>query len=312
MIRKSTPQQQLIASFAIVILAGSVVLMLPGVTTQARISYVDALFTSTSAVCVTGLVVNDTGTDFTKLGQWVLLALIQVGGLGIMTFSTIFLLMVGRRPSLRQDAALEDAFSHSPMRSLHSLILSVVLFTLAAELIGTACYFLHWISEFPAGDAMFMSLFHAVSAFCNAGFCLFPDGFTRYQGNVLINLTTICLIIIGGIGFLVLLELHQRYGPNWIKDRRPRKTLSLHTRLTLLTTLILVVAGAVFFFWEEYNDILTGMTLSNKILISFFQSVTARTAGFNTVDFTLLANSTLFSLLFLCSSELRQAPAEGA
>jgi trk system potassium uptake protein TrkH len=109
MIRKSTPQQQLIASFAIVILAGSVVLMLPGVTTQARISYVDALFTSTSAVCVTGLVVNDTGTDFTKLGQWVLLALIQVGGLGIMTFSTIFLLMVGRRPSLRQDAALEDA-----------------------------------------------------------------------------------------------------------------------------------------------------------------------------------------------------------
>jgi trk system potassium uptake protein TrkH len=273
--------------------------MLPGMTTHGRISYVDALFTSTSAVCVTGLVVKDTGPDFTRTGQWVVLVLIQLGGIGIMTFSTIFLLVLGRRPSLSQDVMLEGVFAHSPMRNLHTLILWVLLFTLTAEVVGTGCYFLHWVHEFPPHEALFISLFHAVSAFCNAGFCLFPDGFIRYQGHVLINLNTIFLIIIGGIGFLVLLELYQRRGLKTTEGARQRKTLSLHARLTLLTTLILLVAGAMFFFVIEYNDILRGMRFPDKILISVFQSVTARTAGFNTVDFSLLANATLFFFIIL-------------
>lgn len=299
MIRKSTPQQQLIASFALVILVGSAVLMLPGMTTHGSISCVDALFTSTSAVCVTGLVVKDTGSDFTRLGQWVLLVLIQLGGLGIMTFSTLFLLMMGRRLSWRQDAVLEGSFALTPMRRLHTLILSVVLFTIVVELMGTTCYFLHWIHEFPVNEALYISLFHAVSAFCNAGFCLFADGFIRYQGNALMNLNTVFLIIIGGIGFLVLLELYERYGPNWPADWPPRKTLSLHAKLTLLTTLILILTGAVFFFCLEYSNVLSDMSLSDRIFMSLFQSVTARTAGFNTVNFSLLANSTLFIFIVL-------------
>ncbi|MBW1741296.1 MAG: hypothetical protein JRJ42_09225 [Deltaproteobacteria bacterium] len=299
MIRKSTPQQQLIASFVLLILVGSVVLVMPGMTTNGRISYIDALFTSTSAVCVTGLVVKDTGADFTRLGQWVLLALIQLGGLGIMTVSTIFLLMLGKQPSLSQDTVLQGSFTHSPMKNLHTLILSIVVLTLVVEFVGTACYFLYWVHEFPVNEAIFLSLFHAVSAFCNAGFCLFPDGFTRYQGHVLINLNTIFLIVIGGMGFVVLLELYERYSQNRGKDGRLRKPFSLHAKLTLLATLILIVAGAVFFFIVEYNDILRGMKLSDRILISVFQSITARTAGFNTVDFSLLSNSTLFFFIIL-------------
>jgi trk system potassium uptake protein TrkH len=295
----SKPQQRLIASFAAVILIGSVILMLPGMTATGRISYVDALFTSTSAVCVTGLVVKDTGSDFTRLGQWVLLVLIQSGGLGIMTFSTIFLLMLGKRPSLSQDTMLQGAFAHSPMKNLHTLILWVVLLTLTAEALGTVCYFLHWVQEFPVGEALFLSVFHAVSAFCNAGFCLFADSFTKYQSDVSVNLNTMFLIIIGGIGFLVVLEVYERYGGHGDRDGRPRKPFSLHARLTLLATSILIVAGAVFFFAVEYNDILKGMNGPERILISVFQSVTARTAGFNTVDFSLLSNATLFFFMIL-------------
>lgn len=273
--------------------------MLPGMTTHGSISYVDALFTSTSAVCVTGLIVKDTGGDFTRLGQWVILSLIQLGGLGIMTFSTIFLLILGKQPSLRQDSLLEGSFAHSPTENLHTLIVSVLVFTFAVELMGAACYFLQWTHEFPVNDAMFISLFHAVSAFCNAGFCLFSDSFTRYQGHILINLNTIFLIVIGGIGFLVLLEFYQRYGQNKGKNGRQGRALSLHTKLTLLTTLILIVAGALFFFFVEYDDILKDMNFSKGILISIFQSVTARTAGFNTVDFGLLSNSMLFFFIIL-------------
>jgi trk system potassium uptake protein TrkH len=299
MIKRISPQQHLIGSFALLIFVGSVILILPGMTTQGSVSYIDALFTSTSAVCVTGLVVKDTGSDFTRLGQWVLLMLIQLGGLGIMTFSTIFLLMLGRRPSLSQDTLLQGTFAHSPMRNLHTLILWVVLLTLMAEALGTACYFLRWVHEFPVGEALFVSVFHAASAFCNAGFCLFADSFTKYQGDVLMNLNTMFLIIIGGIGFLVVLEVYERYGWHEGKDGRPRKPLSLHARLTLLTTVILILSGALFFFLVEYHDVLRDVGLPDKILISVFQSVTARTAGFNTVDFSLLSNATLFFFIIL-------------
>ncbi len=299
MLRKSTPQQQLIASFMLLILIGSFVLMLPGMSEDGQVTYIDALFTSTSAVCVTGLIVKDTGSDFTRLGQWVLLLLIQLGGLGIMTFSTILLFILGRSPSLKQDAALQDTFAPSPTSNLHSLIVSVVFFTFLIEIIGTACYFAYWTRELPAKEALFVSLFHAISAFCNAGFCLFADSLTGYQGRVLVNLNTIFLIIVGGIGFMVVFELYQRYSIGNVKGLQQRKGFSLHTKVALLSTLILILAGAVFFFLVEYNDVLVGMDFSEKILISFFQSVTARTAGFNTVDFSMLSNATLFFFIFL-------------
>jgi trk system potassium uptake protein TrkH len=297
--KKLRAQHQLIISFALLIVMGSTALMLPGMTTAGGISYVDALFTSTSAVCVTGLVVKDTGADFTRLGQWVILVLIQLGGIGIMTFSTILLLALGKQPSFSHDTLLESAFVHSPTRNLHHLVLSVVLFTFATELVGWICYFLAWHQEFSSGEALFFSLFHSVSAFCNAGFCLFPDSFTRYAGNFIVNLNTIFLIVTGGIGFLVLLEIFQRGRQTLKKGKKTRKALSLHTRLTLMATVILIVLGAVCFFLIEYGDILKGMRLSEKILIAFFQSVTARTAGFNTICFGRLSNAMLFLFVIL-------------
>ena len=299
MLRKSTPQQQLIASFALLILIGSFVLMLPGMSEDGQSTYIDALFTSTSAVCVTGLIVKDTGSDFTRPGQWVILVLIQLGGLGIMTFSTILLVILGRSPSLKQAAALQDSFAPSPTSNLRGLIVSIVFFTLVIEILGAACYFAYWICELPAKEALFVSMFHAVSAFCNAGFCLFEDSFIGYQGLVLLNLNTIFLVIVGGIGFMVIFELYQCYSVGSAKGAQRRKGFSLHTKVTLWTTLFLILAGAVFFLLVEYNDVLKGMDFPMKILISFFQSVTARTAGFNTVDFSILSNATLFFFIIL-------------
>ena len=158
---------------------------------------------------------------------------------------------------------------------------------------------MNWRKEFPVGEALFVSLFHAVSAFCNAGFCLFADSFTRYQGDILINLNTIFLIVVGGIGFLVLLELSQYFLQPTKQEHYKRKTVSLHTRLTLITTVVLILIGAFFFFLIEYTDTLKDMDLCEKILITLFQSVTARTAGFYTVDFAHLSNATLFLFVIL-------------
>ncbi|MBW2646444.1 MAG: hypothetical protein JRE23_09745, partial [Deltaproteobacteria bacterium] len=296
MIRKLSPPQLLVIAFLFLILLGSFILKLPGTTTSGHISYVDALFTSTSAVCVTGLVVKDTGADFTVLGQVILIVLIQLGGLGIMTFSTILLYLLGRQPTLREQSILQDTFSHSPVRDVHRLVLLIVVFTLLVELIGAIAYFTHWIREFPLGKALFFSLFHSISAFCNAGFCLFSDSFAGYRANGIINANTIVLIITGGIGFLVLLELYERYV---VRKRPHEKPLSLHTKLTLITTAVLIIAGSAFFFFVEHGQILGDVSPSHSIFISLFQSVTARTAGFNTVDFSLLSNSTLFFFIIL-------------
>lgn len=296
MIKKLTPPQRLVIAFLLLILLGSGILMLPGTTTSGDIAYVDALFTATSAVCVTGLVVKDTGTYFTGLGQGVIIALIQLGGLGIMTFSTIFLYLLGKQPTLREEAVLQETFSHSPMRRLNHLIISIVVFTLVMELIGAVTYFTYWAREFPFGKALLISLFHSISAFCNAGFCLFSDSFAGYQANWTININTIVLIITGGIGFLVILEIYERYSGQKISRQ---KSPSLHARLTIITTVVLIAVGGIYFFFVEYNQILKGTPLYHKTLISLFQSVTARTAGFNTVDFYSLSNSTLFFFIIL-------------
>lgn len=293
------PQHQLIITFFVLILTGSVVLTLPGMTTQGGISYVDALFTATSAVCVTGLIVKDTGDDFTRLGQWVLLILIQLGGLGIMCFSTLLLLLLGKRPSLTQDTVLENTFVYSPMKNLHKLILVILLFTFLAEFLGTLAFFVHWVKILPIGEALFTSLFHAVSAFCNAGFCLFSDSFIAYHDSWLLNTNSIILITAGGIGFVVLLEIFHLFAHGHQADDTRRRLVSLHTKLTVLTTVVLLAAGAIFFFVLEYGNALNGMDLLTKGLVSLFQSVTARTAGFNTIDFGQLSNATLFFFVFL-------------
>jgi len=288
-----TPSQILIATFLALITVGTLLLMLPLASLQENLGFIDALFTATSAVCVTGLTVVDTGTQFSSVGLIIILILIQLGGLGLMTFSTIFLLMVGKSPSVRTRLVLQDTLTHLPYKDLFSLVKSVLLFTFLIEGIGAFTLFLRWIREYTASQAMFMAVFHAISAFCNAGFSLFKDSFIRYQGDTFINLTIIFLISLGGIGFLVLNELYSK-----IKGYR-RKALSLHTKLTLFTSLLLLVSGSLSFLFLEYYNALKGFPLGQKILTSLFQSVTARTAGFNTIDFGTLTNSTLLIWMLL-------------
>lgn len=293
--REFHPAQILVISFAAAIFIGTLLLKLPGTVNGDALSLVDALFTSTSAVCVTGLIVVDTAAKFTPLGQLIILFLIQIGGLGIMTFSVIFVMMVGKRISFRERLMIQDSFTRFPTKDLKSLVVSVIALTMIIEFAGFIVLFARWSGDFPLPSAAFISLFHAVSAFCNAGFSLFTASLMDYRGDVIVNLTVALLIILGGLGFLVLTDIRQLL---FNRDEK-RRTLSLHSKLVLFTSLVLTAAGAVLFYVVESDNILRGIGTGESMLVSFFQSVTARTAGFNTVDFALLTPETLFFIIML-------------
>jgi len=290
-----SPARLSILTFAIVIFMGTVLLMLPFAVNHERLAFVDALFTATSAVCVTGLVVVDTGTAFSVFGQMVILVLIQVGGLGIMAFSTLFLLMARRRPSLQGRFMVQDSFTQGGEHSFPSILYDVVLFTLSIEAVGAALLFLPMLSGRDAGEAIYLSVFHSVSAFCNAGFSLFSDSFMAYGEDWTLNLVICFLIVSGGIGFLVLSELRRKFPLN----RRRWTRLSLHTKMVLTSTSILILLGTILVAGMEWKNTLASMTLPGKFLASLFQSVTARTAGFNTLAIGDMANETLFAIIIL-------------
>jgi trk system potassium uptake protein TrkH len=281
-----TPQRTLILGFAALISVGTALLTLPWATKTGSISLIDAIFTATSAVCVTGLIVVDTGGYFTTWGQGMILCLIQIGGLGIMTFSVFFYHLLGVDISLRDRMAVQDTLTYSPVRDIFYIVKMVLIYAAVFEIIGTCLLFVGWLPDYPFGTALYLSLFHSVSAFCNAGFCLFEKSLIAYQSNSTINATVISLIILGGIGFFVLHQLRR-----WVEHRSP---LSLHTRLVVATSAILIVAGALLFFVFEQKNTLAGLPLKSSLFISLFQSITARTAGFSTVDFWQLSDATLF------------------
>jgi len=294
-ILKSHPSTILLASFLLVIAAGVLLLELPVSTVSGHIAWVDALFTATSAVCVTGLTVLDPGSAFTLFGQCVILALIQVGGLGLMTISVALFRWIGRSVSFRYRMVLQDVFAHTPRADIFGLLKSVLFFTLTVEFIGAALLTIHWRREFPLDQAAYRAIFHSVSAFCNAGFSLFPDSFMRYSGSTLLNVTICGLIVIGGIGFPVLYDLQ-----NWLSGRKRRRIrLSIHTKTVLLTTSILILAGAFMFAFLEQQSLSTAPSLSHRILAPLFQSITCRTAGFNTVDIGSLKEATLALMICL-------------
>ena len=267
--------------------------MVPGMTGPAGLSFVDALFTSTSAVCVTGLVVKDLGAEFTLAGQLTVLVLIQLGGLGIMTFSVLFYRLLGREISLRDELAVRESFSNSAGHDFLSLVRSVVLLTLLIEALGA--FFLFWclVSDHPTLRAAYLAVFHAVSAFCNAGFChgLGPDSLTFYKTHFGVNLVVSGLIMAGGLGFIVLIELGRM-------KRKGRRRPSLHTKVACWTTAILIVSGTLVFLLLEWDNVLKGLAPGQKALVSFFQAVTPRTAGFNTVNYAHLTNTTLLMTIF--------------
>ena len=290
--RQFSPARIFIFSFAVVILLGAILLWLPFSAGRNPISFVDALFTSASAVCVTGLTVLDLGTDLTFGGQIVTLFLFQVGGLGIITFSVVLFGLMGRSISFRGREIVQSTFLHTPRRDFIVIAKWVLLSTFIIEGMGTIFLFVRFSQDFSPGHAFYQALYHAVSAFNNCGYSLFSDNLAAYQSDVIVNLTVAGLIILGGIGFIVQYEVVSRL-------RGLQKKLSIHTRVVLMTTAILLLVGASFFYLFEMNHILKGASLKTQLLTSFFQSVTPRTAGFNTVDIGQLTNATILVMMIL-------------
>lgn len=290
--RHLTPTRIFVFSFAAFIMLGTLFLSLPLSVSQNRLSFVDALFTSTSAVCVTGLAVLDIGKDLTFWGQIITMILFQVGGLGIITFSIILFTLMGRGISFKGREITQSTFMHTPGKDFYSIIKRVVVYTVILEAAGALFLFIRFVGEFPLGTAFYLAVYHAVSAFNNCGYSLFSDSLTRYQGDVVVNLTVMVLIVLGGIGFIVQQEVVAKF-----QDKR--KNLSLHTRIVLIATAALIFAGAVCFYFLEMKNSLSDASISTAVLSSFFQSVTARTAGFNTVDIGMLTNSTILIFMVL-------------
>jgi len=286
-------------SFVGAILAGGVLLHLRAARQagQPALGWLDAWFTATSAVCVTGLVVVDTGSHFSLAGQVMLLGLIQMGGLGVMTYSSLVFFLLGRHVSLADRTAVGKTLLHDPSFSLRRFLLLVVLGTLGVELSGAVL--LHLLD--PVAFTPWSALFHSVSAFCNAGFALQPDSLTTWRTNVPVNLVFMLLITLGGLGFYVLhdcvqvlrarLEYHQPEGV------RPR--LSWHSRVVLSTSLFLVLAGGGAIFLAELLGGSQEGTWQQTLLVSFFHSVSCRTAGFNSVEMGELTNVSLLLMIGL-------------
>lgn len=291
-LRRLAPARILVASFAGLILVGAGLLALPVSAQQEPIPFVDALFTATSAVCVTGLTVVDTGTRFSLFGQITIMILIQLGGLGVMTFSMFFVALLGGRLSLGGRDLLQEALSQRPMQNLRGLLRLVVVSTFAIEAAGAVLLSLRFMRDLPASQAIYHGVFHAVSAFCNAGFGLYRDNFISYQSDLTVNFTVTSLIILGGLGFIVIFELTQA-------PKQRRRAFSLHTKLVLTTTGVLILAGTTLFLLLEHQNAVQQLPGAAKVLAAYFQSVSARTAGFNTVDIGALTEATLFALIFL-------------
>lgn len=292
---KLSPPQILVLGFAAIILIGALLLMLP--VSQApgnRISFLDAVFTATSAVCVTGLVVQDTGTFFSGFGQTVIMLLIQVGGLGFMSMATLFALVFRRRISLKERLVLQEAMNQSSVEGIVRLIRRVLLYSIVIEGCAAVILTTRWTFDMPFGRAVFFGVFHAVSMFNNAGFDLFGEyrSLTGYASDPVVNLVVMFLIVSGGIGFIVMSDV--------IEFRRTRK-LSLHSKVVLTATAALIAGGAVVLFIFEFTNprTLGSLNWGGKIWGALFQSVTPRTAGANTLDLPSLRQASQFFIVIL-------------
>ncbi|MBN1830957.1 MAG: ATPase [Deltaproteobacteria bacterium] len=292
---KAHPASLVLASFLLAIAMGTLLLMSPIATKSGTISLINALFTATSAVCVTGLVVVDTGSFFTLFGQCVILVLIQIGGLGVMTISVALFRWIGKSISFRHRMVMQDVFAHTPREDILNLVKSTLFFTLTAEILGAILLSFHWSQQLPFASAIYTAVFHSISAFCNAGFSLFSDSMTRYSDSILLNTVMGILIVTGGIGFPVLYDLQ-----SWLRGRKKQRIrLSVQTRTILLTTFFLIVSGAMMFAFLEHRSLPETSSLSHRLLTSLFLSITCRTAGFNTVDIASLREATLALMIFL-------------
>ncbi|NQT47629.1 MAG: Trk family potassium uptake protein [Chloroflexi bacterium] len=285
----------IVYGFLGVIAIGTLLLALPASSKSDEFtSFTNALFTATSAVCVTGHVVVDTGTYWSSFGQGVILALIQIGGFGFMTSATLLLLILGRKIGLRERMLIGESLSLQKLGGVVKLVKRIAIFTLIAEGIGALLFLTRFWGEGSAGTAIWRSVFHSISAFNNAGFDVFGDfrSLLGYQTDTLVVLVTAALIILGGISFIVVADV--------FSIRRLRR-LSLDTKIVLTTTASLLIVGVVVFLVTEYSNSATlgGLSFPQKLSNAFFQSVTARTAGFSTIGMGSVADCTLFFTIIL-------------
>lgn len=292
--RKVHPALTILLSFLGAILAGSLLLMLPQATRGGAIPFIDALFTASSAVCVTGLIVVDTGSYFSIFGQSIILVLIQAGGLGIMTLSVLLFRRMKKGSNFHHRQIIQDLYTHTPRRDIYELVRIIIIFTVIIEGAG---FLMLLVSEFggSGSDAVFSALFHSVSAFCNAGFSLFSDSLESWSNSPPVTLTVALLIILGGIGFPVIYDVLYRI--RFRKNKTVR--LLVQTKAVILTSLILITLGTLLIYLMEFKGVLKEFGSLEKVLISFFQSVTCRTAGFNTISIPSLRSATLVFLIFL-------------
>ncbi len=294
LVKMMTPSRVLVLGFAMLILLGAFLLTLPLATQDGNgMNFLNAFFTATSAVCVTGLVVVDTATTFTYFGQAVILVLIQVGGLGFMTFATMFAIILGKRITLKERLLLQEALNQVSLEGIVRLAKSVILISLTIEAVGALILTLRWSVDFGWTKALYYGIFHSISAFNNAGFDLFGhfSSLTAYVGDPITNITIMLLIILGGLGFAVLANLYAY---------RERK-LTLHTKIVLQVSGSLILIGSgIIFVLELTNPLTLGpLPLGTKVMAAIFQSVTPRTAGFNTINISDMYDTTLLSMIVL-------------
>jgi trk system potassium uptake protein len=297
------PARLMVSSFGVAALLGALLLSTRWASTAEPLHPVDALFTSTSALCVTGLTVVDTGTRFTLFGQAVILVLIQLGGLGIMTFSVSLVLLLGRSVSKSQAVVMQDMLDQESVRDVLTLVRFLLVATVLIEGAGAAALFAcssgrEGLSAAHAPSLAWTSVFHSISAFCNAGFSLYRDNFESWKSHVGANLSLAGLIILGGLGFPVLRDLARQGFRRQSSDGRA-PGLQMQTKVVLAASAVLILGGAGLFYLLEAPRTLAQQPTGTRVLASFFQSVTARTAGFNTVDIGQVGNAGLLVLMGL-------------
>ena len=293
MIKRRTNVEILALGFAIVILVGTFLLLLP--ISSNHTDFLDALFTATSATCVTGLVVYDTATHWTLFGQIVILILIQIGGLGFITIGVFLATYLKKKISLRQRGLIEESVSSLKLAGGVKLVKHIIKGTFLFEGIGAVILSLVFIEDFGLLKGIYLGIFHSVSAFCNAGFDLLgiiePYGSLTPYANIVVNITIMILIIIGGLGFVVWQDLYEK--------KLHFRNYLLQTKIVLITSFIFIFGGAFLFYIFEYQHALASLSSEEAILASFFQSITCRTAGFNTIDVSHLKPATSLLMMLM-------------
>jgi trk system potassium uptake protein TrkH len=293
---KLQPAQVVLLSFCGWILLGALILMLPVSSTPGKsLSFIDALFMSTSATCVTGLATVSLVDDLSIFGQMVLLVLLQVGGLGIMTLSSSIAVIMGRNLQMREQVIMQDVLDTSSSQELLGLVVDIIRFTFVIEFIGALLLTIGFYQEgFEIGQSMYYGFFHAISAFCNAGFALWNNNLEDFKFVPLIHFTIAGLIILGGIGFSVMKDM-----AGMLQQRRTFRSLTVHTKIVLVTNTVLLLFGTLYFFFGEFLHSFQDFSNWEKFQLAFFQSTTTRTAGFNTLNLTSLQPHCIYMMILL-------------